>query len=914
MVMHSKGQNHTVKAMLCSGSGGGETTIKAHYVAKAEEAAPPAVAENKWDATAPQSKTILVSESPLGAADPAAQNNFMDDDGAAGEFFEAISVSGSLEVADQRHSASVASPQDVIIPVTATADRDADNGFIEDNASAAQFFEAISLAGTVEVTDYCHFAQDEGNMDWGEMDVIPVAAMADLEVHNYFLEETAVSAQFFEAVSLSGTVEIEDYRHFAQNGRHSDGAAATPVLASDTDEAEKVTQHLQEQLSQTVEELTKEREEVRALQTALSQSEAVFVEVEAQLRTALEEQARLELALAAAEESLQRAQTAAGDAEAVQGTLQQQLITQHEKTASLEAQLTASAAPVQVVLMCQEPPREGAPLYEPPTAAELNCVAAGADAEGRKEREWAAQPPVVLQLIVQAGPEPFSDTAAIVMKEGTPVDTDAASLGLEHMQRGNGGGSGSEEASDDLPGLTAIEMLPGSEADGSASSVEVASWHGAAPGVETDVAADTRPVLLAGAPDTLLLHASESSEQAVMVNKGGQMVASDEPPLPVVVAEDSLATALATEEPATLPEDLVIVDSADRLFNAGGSEDPLSEPQQAPEAFAVLCCEVFEPRSGRDRPDIARITENPLFTAGPSRVTDDAPPPVALAPDVPVDIPSGAAASSEAIAFNHGMKQVPVGDATLPEQADSQAERTVEARKVTISADEITEKQRMMRPLLADALLSEEADSQGEYTMLAPEITASSDALEPLEPAAPAEDSRAAEAAAEEAGSDHEKTLRGRHARSMARKIRESWASLQQEQAAESSLQQHDAGAETNRERRVSSVHGGKPWSPPSIKDAMAFSRCGKAVTEHPTCIICEPVALKIHAPQPCFISILNTYTYGYLHSDSRAPCRRHTDDGEIEDITDVIYANWGTVTDGQDKSGQPPRPPCPLH
>ena len=607
-------------------------------------------------------------------------------------------------------------------------------------------------------------------------------------------------------------------------------------------------------MSQTVEELTKEREEVRALQTALSQSEAVFVEVETQLRTALEEQARLELALAAAEESLQRAQTAAADAEAVQGTLQQQLITEHEKTASLEAQLTASAAPVQLVLMCQEPPREGAPLYEPPTAAELNCVAAGADAEGRKEREWAAQPPVVLQLIVQAGPEPIRDTAAIVMREGTLVETDAASLGLEHMQRGNGGGSGSEEVSDDLLGLTAIEMLPGSEAEGSASSVEVAPWHGAAPGVENDVAADTRSVLLAGAPDTLLLHASESSEQAVMVKKGGQMVASEEPPLPVVVAEDSLATAPATEEPATLPDNLFIVDSADSLFNAGGSEE------QAPEAFAVLCCEVFEPRSGRDRPDIARITENPLFTAGPSRVTDDAPPPVALAPDVPVDIPSGAAASSEATAFIHGMKQVPVGDATLPEQADSQAEHTVEARKVTNSADEITEKQRMMRPLLADALLSEQADPQGEYTMLAPEITASSDALEPLEPAAPAEDSRAAEAAAEEAGSDHEKTLRSRHARSMARKIRESWASLQQEQAAESSLQQHDAGAETNRERRVSSVHGGKPWSPPSIKDAMAFSRCGKAVTEHPTCIICVPVALKIHAPQPCFISILNTY------------------------------------------------------
>ena len=91
-------------------------------------------------------------------------------------------------------------------------------------------------------------------------------------------------------------------------------------------------------------------EEVRALQTALSQSEAVFIEVESQLRAAAKKGGRLELGLAAAEERLRQAQAAAAGAEAVQETLQQQLLTEHDKVAELEAELAANNAPVQLVI------------------------------------------------------------------------------------------------------------------------------------------------------------------------------------------------------------------------------------------------------------------------------------------------------------------------------------------------------------------------------------------------------------------------------------------------------------------------------------------------------------------------------------------------------------------------------------
>lgn len=121
------------------------------------------------------------------------------------------------------------------------------------------------------------------------------------------------------------------------------------------------TLHMQEERKHSGKQLADLQDEVRALQTALSQSEAVFVEVESQLRRALEQEARLEQGWTEAEEKLREklraAQMAAANAEAAQSTLQQQLLAQHDRSTNLMAQL-ASAAPVQLVIKCQEPAQE----------------------------------------------------------------------------------------------------------------------------------------------------------------------------------------------------------------------------------------------------------------------------------------------------------------------------------------------------------------------------------------------------------------------------------------------------------------------------------------------------------------------------------------------------------------------------
>ena len=234
---------HLIRAEIkvpSSESSGDEATIKAHHGTRAEQAASPIPAARSWESKAVQSRTKPVAETPLGAADIAAQCEFLEDDSAA--------------------------------------------------------------------------------------------------------------AQFFEAISISGTVEIPDYRQLPLNLCPGDLASATTSATSDLTAVDAAAGQLREQLNQTAEQLAKEREEVCALQTALSQGEAVFIEVESQLHSALEQEARLELGLAAAEERLQQAQAAAADSEALQGTLQQQLLEEHERSGKLEAQLAASAAPVHLVI------------------------------------------------------------------------------------------------------------------------------------------------------------------------------------------------------------------------------------------------------------------------------------------------------------------------------------------------------------------------------------------------------------------------------------------------------------------------------------------------------------------------------------------------------------------------------------
>ena len=447
------------------------------------------------------------------------------------------------------------------------------------------------------------------------------------------------------------------------------------------------------------------------------------------------------------------------------------------------------------------------------SAKAVHDTAATVHAGSRQERGWAVKPPVVLRLIVQAAPEPSTDSAAIPGKEGTPVQPEAATPDLVHLVRNTTEGRRSEEAPDNLLGLAALEELPVGPLSALASPAEAATPMETAVGVKDDDSGDMQRLLVAGNTQALP-DMSISGGQAMLPSEREETRVSEQVTVAALVADCPKVAAPTAGEPiALIAEDRD--KTVDKVGSAadGGGADAQPEPQPAADAFAVLCCEVFEPRSGRanvDRPEVARITENPLFLLALGRVTDDAPSPTATAADTPVHAPPDVATSAAAVEEHQGAE-------------------------------------------LGDPMPAEHGD---EHTCMVDAIEAATES-ESMQPAALAEVSREAEAAEEEhaaaeeeADSDHEKTLRGRQACSVARKIRESWGALQQEQPTIISAQQKQTTEPAQRQGQISSVHGGQPWSLPSIKDALALRRTS------------------------------------------------YTDEGEAEDITDVIYANWGSVAD----------------
>lgn len=125
------------------------------------------------------------------------------------------------------------------------------------------------------------------------------------------------------------------------------------------------------------------------------------------------------------------------------------------------------------------------------------------------------------------------------------------------------------------------------------------------------------------------------------------------------------------------------------------------------------------------------------------------------------------------------------------------------------------------------------------------------------------------QAADDDAESSHQETLRGQQARAIAQRIRESWVALQQEQ--------HPTMADGSRQQDTQ----------PAIVQ-------GRVSVEH-------------HGQGPSMKAL----------SLREAPGRLHADDADSEDMTDVIYANWGSVAGAPENSGMPPQSVpdrTPLH
>lgn len=87
----------------------------------------------------------------------------------------------------------------------------------EDDMGPAQYFEAISLEGEVELADDRHFGHNLLPMnDLSSPEVAPIGLGDGLNGRLYCqFGDDIGAAQFFEAIDLSGKMEVVDDRHFA---------------------------------------------------------------------------------------------------------------------------------------------------------------------------------------------------------------------------------------------------------------------------------------------------------------------------------------------------------------------------------------------------------------------------------------------------------------------------------------------------------------------------------------------------------------------------------------------------------------------------------------------------------------------------------------------------------------------------
>ena len=205
-----------------------------------------------------------------------------------------------------------------------------------------------------------------------------------------------------------------------------------------------------------------------------------------------------------------------------------------------------------------------------------------------------------------------------------------------------------------------------------------------------------------------------------------------------------LSTASASEQSAALA-----VEAHDDGLDAADSPAVVEAPtQHSIDTFAVLCSEVFETRAEiAEAADegVQHISENPLFMV--SRVTDDVPDSAAGFNSVqtPPDLTTSTAAADvpREPEQSHGPHVKSSGETDLSGKRASDTQEMATSSVVTEAAS------------ATDGTPSTELSVR--------EDTQAADDIDDIE-------------------SDHQETLRGRQARGIAKKIRESWAALRQEQ------------------------------------------------------------------------------------------------------------------------------------
>lgn len=260
--------------------------------------------------------------------------------------------------------------------------------------------------------------------------------------------------------------------------------------------------------------------------------------------------------------------------------------------------------------------------------------------------------------------------------------------------------------------------------------------------------------------------------------------------------------------------------------DAAASPVAIAAPaQHRMDTFAVLCSDVFETRADMAEAadeGVQHISENPLFML--SRVTDDAPMPAAGL--ITVQTPHFITPCTAATDVRQEFTQSPVPHMKGTHETDVHGKYMSDTHERATS-DDITESASATD---ADGLPSPEPSAKG--------------------------DMQAADDGDDE--SVHQETLRGQQAQRIAKRIRESWAALRQEQQAtmgDGSVQQE--------------------MQPAFVQGRIGFGYDGRGPS------------MKALAQRG-------------------APGRLQAHEADSEDMTDVIYANWGSVAGAPDNQSKP--------
>ena len=619
------------------------------------------------------------------------------------------------------------------------------------------------------------------------------------------------------------------------------------------------------------------KQQLRAALAAASELEAICTSLKQQLLEDYELRMACERKLASrpeeckvlircrdpegAEEAMQKLQAAlaaASEADAVCTRLQQQLLRENVLRRACEQQLTAQPAPIKLIIQC----KEAFPAFAQPASnsdMEAGAALARIDSCIGRSIETPSQP-VLLHIHVQDNHEQEQGREAMqpASKEqgGALGKLESAMLSFERALKSITGRVKTEHH-------TALAVLA------RPTDVEVSGTHTAAQHLDTATAGVAKGASHAlDAPDSqeaLVERLEELRRQLVQLRIreiAGQRRESDI--ISLQPASDEVSRAEGSDPSSSPGADESSVrkgaagDSAgaaaQKVLTGANKRASLQLAQPSFEAFAVSCSELFEPSTGL--PLGSSMQQNPLFVGSPDSLS-----PGAMAPSVSQPMPFAASQG----------QHCPVPDTAMAEMRIFESE---EAKAASLPAQELQKFD------LQAAMLSKAAPR--------------AEIVQPSKKDLP-EDVDIDAAVLEH--ENHLKTLRGDEARSLARKVKESFASVAaapEPAAAAAAAAAAARAVKTVADRRSAEALAVDPAGP--AREASPAADEDTPQVRRP--VQAEPGNRRESRPGPWSLPSLNATLKFHADEEDADAQLVHADDED----TDTIYANWGSVErEGED-------------